>query len=80
MRNVFEELGGYKEIELMEDWDFSRRLVKRGKMKLLDTKIGTSARRFKEGGQMMNGLILMTRIPIPGQTKTRLMNVLTGEE
>lgn len=28
----------------------------------------------------MNGLILMTRIPIPGQTKTRLMNVLTGEE
>ena len=29
---------------------------------------------------MMNGLILMTRIPIPGQTKTRLMNVLTGEE
>lgn len=28
----------------------------------------------------MNGLILMTRIPIPGKTKTRLMGLLTGEE
>lgn len=63
MRNVFEELGGYKEIELMEDWDFSRRLVKRGKMKLLDTKIGTSARRFKEGGQLKT-LLLMHKIKL----------------
>lgn len=62
-RNVFEELGGYKEIELMEDWDFSRRLVKRGKMKLLDTKIGTSARRFKEGGQLKT-LLLMHKIKL----------------
>lgn len=29
---------------------------------------------------MMKALILMTRIPIPGKTKTRLMNVLSGEE
>lgn len=28
----------------------------------------------------MDALILMTRIPIPGKTKTRLMEVLTGEE
>lgn len=28
----------------------------------------------------MNALILMTRIPIPGKTKTRLMGLLTGEE
>jgi rSAM/selenodomain-associated transferase 1 len=28
----------------------------------------------------MNALILMTRIPIPGKTKTRLMKVLSGEE
>ena len=62
-RNVFEELGGYKEIELMEDWDFSRRLVKIGKLKLLDTKIGTSARRFKEGGQLRT-LLLMHKIKL----------------
>lgn len=28
----------------------------------------------------MNAVILMTRIPIPGKTKTRLMEVLSGEE
>jgi len=28
----------------------------------------------------MNALILMTRIPIPGKTKTRLMEILTAEE
>lgn len=28
----------------------------------------------------MNALILMTRIPIPGQTKTRLMDIMYGEE
>lgn len=28
----------------------------------------------------MNALIIMTRIPIPGMTKTRLMKILTGEE
>ena len=28
----------------------------------------------------MNALILMTRIPIPGKTKTRLMDIFTGEE
>lgn len=28
----------------------------------------------------MNAFILMTRVPIPGKTKTRLMEVLTGEE
>lgn len=28
----------------------------------------------------MNALILMTRIPIPGKTKTRLMKLLSGEE
>ncbi len=28
----------------------------------------------------MNALILMTRIPIPGQTKTRLMDIMSGYE
>jgi rSAM/selenodomain-associated transferase 1 len=29
---------------------------------------------------MMKALILMTRVPIPGKTKTRLMKILSGEE
>ena len=28
----------------------------------------------------MNALILMTRVPIPGKTKTRLMDTLSGTE
>ncbi len=29
---------------------------------------------------MMDALILMTRVPVPGKTKTRLMEILSGEE
>ncbi|MDK2800490.1 MAG: uncharacterized protein PWP27_1013 [Clostridiales bacterium] len=29
---------------------------------------------------MMDALILMSRVPIPGKTKTRLMEILTGDE
>ena len=28
----------------------------------------------------MNALILMTRIPMAGQTKTRLMDIMSGDE
>ncbi|MBU5311935.1 TIGR04283 family arsenosugar biosynthesis glycosyltransferase [Tissierella carlieri] len=62
-KDIFEELMGYKEMELMEDWEFSRRIHKLGKMKVLDKKIGTSARRFKEGGQLKT-LLLMHKIKI----------------
>jgi len=30
--------------------------------------------------RIMDALIIMTRIPIPGQTKTRLMDIMTGTE
>lgn len=62
-RDIFDELRGYKEIELMEDWDFSRRMAKKGRMKLLKARIGTSARRFKQGGQLKT-LLLMHKIKI----------------
>jgi rSAM/selenodomain-associated transferase 2 len=62
-RDIFNKLGGYKEIELMEDWELSRRLHKTKKMKMLDVKIGTSARRFKNGGQLKT-MLLMHKIKI----------------
>lgn len=62
-KDVFHEQGGYKEIELMEDWDFAKRLGKKGKMKILDIKIGTSARRFKTGGQLRT-LLLMHKLKV----------------
>jgi len=49
-QEVFAELGGYPEIELMEDWEFSRKLSKVGKLNLLDHQIYTSARRWEKNG------------------------------
>ncbi|MGM0502861.1 MAG: TIGR04283 family arsenosugar biosynthesis glycosyltransferase [Bacillota bacterium] len=49
-RHIFEELGGYPEIELMEDWEFSKRLAKRGELIQLNHQIYTSARRWEEYG------------------------------
>lgn len=51
-RDRFEQMGGYAEIPIMEDWDFSVRLHKQGRVSVLPVPIGTSARRFIEGGTL----------------------------
>lgn len=60
-KNVFEEIGGYPDIELMEDWELSKKLHRAGRVKIVETPIGTSARRFKSGGQLKT-LLLMHKI------------------
>lgn len=62
-RNVFEKLGGFPQIEIMEDWEFSIRMKKIGKMCLINLPIGTSARRFKQGGGLKT-LLLMHKLKI----------------
>jgi Glycosyltransferases, probably involved in cell wall biogenesis len=57
-RSVFESLGGYPRQEIMEDWEFSIAMKKVGKLKLISTPIGTSARRFKKGGQLRTHLLM----------------------
>jgi len=50
-RDHFEsELGGFREIPLMEDVDFSKRIRKSGKITLIDPPIRTSMRKFKAEG------------------------------
>lgn len=50
-KNVFFELGGYKEIPIMEDYDFSVRMKKDYKVeKIQDPKIIVSARRHIKAG------------------------------
>ena len=49
-RAHFEGMGGFKEIPLMEDVDFSKRLRRAGKMALIDPPIRTSMRKFKAEG------------------------------
>lgn len=62
-REVFEKLGGFKEVPLMEDWDMAMRLKKQGKMKMIDSNIGTSARKFKSEGQLKT-LLFMHKIKL----------------
>jgi len=49
-RTVFEEIGGYTELPLMEDLDLVQRLKKRGRLVILPAKAITSARRWEKEG------------------------------
>lgn len=49
-KQVFEDIGGFPQIPLMEDWEFSKAMNKKGKTIQLEEKIVTSTRRFKKGG------------------------------
>jgi rSAM/selenodomain-associated transferase 2 len=49
-RDVFDRLGGFPELELCEDLEFSRRLKRAGRVACLRTRVTTSARRWSRGG------------------------------
>jgi rSAM/selenodomain-associated transferase 2 len=49
-REVFEKLGGFPDLPLMEDIAFSRMLKKRGRIACLRSRVVTSARRWETGG------------------------------
>ena len=49
-RDLFKQVGGFPEIELMEDWEFSSTIKKHGKIDIVKKKIYTSSRRFRKGG------------------------------
>ncbi len=57
-RSVFNELGGFPSIDIMEDWEFSKTLNKKGKVVQLPEKIITSARRFKKSGALKTCLFM----------------------
>ncbi len=49
-RDVFDRLGGFPDLELCEDLDFSRRLKRAGRIACLRTRVTTSARRWNRDG------------------------------
>ena len=49
-RKVFEDIGGFPDIPLMEDIAFSRVLKSKGKVACLKNNVVTSARRWKNEG------------------------------
>jgi rSAM/selenodomain-associated transferase 2 len=62
-RDVFERLGGFARIPLMEDVEFSRRLRAAGKIAVLDPPVASSARRHLRRGawrtSIQNGLFIV---------------------
>lgn len=53
-KDVFEKMGGYRELPLMEDMDFCKRLKKMGRIVILPQRVNTSARRWMEEGIWIN--------------------------
>ena len=62
-REVFQRLGGFAKIPLMEDVEFSRRLRASGKIAVLDPPVASSARRHLRKGAwrttIQNGLFIV---------------------
>jgi glycosyl transferase family 2 len=50
--HVFHEMGGFADIPIMEDIEFSRRLRRKGRITLLDPPIWSSPRRFRSLGNV----------------------------
>ena len=55
-RSVFEELGGFREMPICEDLDFICRLKKCGRITILNEKISTSVRTWKNHGILRTSL------------------------
>ncbi|MBW3565393.1 MAG: TIGR04283 family arsenosugar biosynthesis glycosyltransferase [Acidobacteria bacterium] len=56
-RDVFEEVGRFREIPIMEDYELALRMKKRGRTKVLDARVLTSGRRFLEKGVLGTAFI-----------------------
>lgn len=60
-RPVFEQLGGYADIALMEDIEISRRLKRLGRPAVISARAVTSARRWRQNG-VVRTVLLMWRL------------------
>ena len=59
-REVFERLGGYAPLPLMEDIELSRRLKRVGRIACLRERVITSARRWQQNGVVRTILLMWT--------------------
>lgn len=55
--NVFRAMGGFRDLAIMEDFDFVRRLRRRGRVALLSTAVHTSGRRWVANGVLRTTLV-----------------------
>jgi rSAM/selenodomain-associated transferase 2 len=59
-RHVFEQLGGFSDIPLMEDIEFSTRLKRAGRIRALRETASTSFRRWEAQGPLRTILLMWT--------------------
>jgi rSAM/selenodomain-associated transferase 2 len=59
-REVFEALGGYPDMPLMEDVELCRRLKRRGRLAALRLRVTTSARKWEREGAVRTILLMWT--------------------
>lgn len=76
-RDTFREMGGFLDIPIFEDLDFSRRLRARGKTVTLTPPVYSSARRFAAKGPLWTTLddLALTRRYLAGVDPNELCNV-----
>ena len=56
-RSLFEELGGFADLPIMEDYEFTGRLKKHGRIITAAANVLTSARRWRRLGVLRTTLI-----------------------
>ena len=56
-RETYEQIGGIRPLAVMEDFDFVRRLKRRGRIVLLDAAVVTSGRRWRQRGAVRTTLV-----------------------
>ncbi len=56
-KSIFEELGGYSDLPIMEDFELIQRLKRRGKIKIASAEVITSSRRWEKLGVFKTTLI-----------------------
>ena len=58
-RKIFDEIGGYPEIALMEDVEFTKALTRRGSLAYLSLPATTSARKWERDGVVWTVLLML---------------------
>jgi rSAM/selenodomain-associated transferase 2 len=73
-RRTFEAIGGFRELPLMEDVEFVRRLVRAGRVAELPLRLRTSARRWRRSGWFRRSLknLLLVSLYFLGVNAERL--------
>ena len=59
-RPIYDALGGFPDIPLMEDVEFSRRLKRQGRLACLKLRVTTSARKWQQEGAVRTILLMWT--------------------